>query len=98
MKRKNKFKINFPVKSKNGYYYLDFYFPDFNLDLEIDGQQHKKPEYVIADQIRNDFLKEKGYKVLRLEWREITSSAGKAFIIEQKQKLLQFLLELTNYS
>lgn len=88
---KNKFINNHPVKGDRRYYYLDFYFPEFNLDLEIDGQQHKRPERKEHDVKRDSFLVDKKYKVFRLEWREITTQSGKQFLKEQQNKLLEFL-------
>ncbi len=92
---KDRFIINHPIKKDElneikGHYYLDFYFPEFNLDLEIDGQQHKRPQNILSDNIRDSFLSIH-YTILRIEWREITTKNGKSFLKEQQQKLLDFL-------
>lgn len=88
---KDKFINNYAVKGDGRYYYLDFYFSEFNLDLEIDGQQHKRSERKEHDIKRDSFLVDKNYKVFRLEWREITTKSGKQFLKEQQNKLLEFL-------
>ena len=36
--------------------------------IEIDGQQHEKPEYKERDERKDLFLKEEGWEVLRLDW------------------------------
>ena len=76
----DKFFNNYPIKAKGRYYYLDFYFPDLKLDLEIDGQQHKRPERKEHDIKRDTFLKENNYQIFRLEWKEITTISGKEFL------------------
>lgn len=93
---KNKFTNNHPICKNEldkdaGYYYLDFYFPEFNLDLEIDGQQHKKLDRIESDINRDESLRNRGYEIFRLEWRQITTQPGKEFLENQKKKLLEFL-------
>lgn len=48
------------------------YFADFVINgkvLEIDGHQHQRPERQIKDQEKDTFLKENGYSVTRIQWR-----------------------------
>lgn len=92
----NKFINNHPIckdelNKDAGYYYLDFYFPELKLDLEIDGQQHKKEERISSDILRDISLKNRGYNIFRLEWKQITTQSGKEFLENQKKKLLEFL-------
>lgn len=54
--------------NERGYYFLDFYFPDKKLDLEIDGAQHEKPERKKSDKKRDFLLKNNGITVIRLKW------------------------------
>lgn len=68
----DKYVQEFRVKKKdvgakgNGNYFLDFYFPDLKLNLEIDGRQHNdRLEY---DAQRDRILKEAGMTVVRYRW------------------------------
>lgn len=94
-----RYRINFPVKKSSlgldcsTNYFLDFYFEDLRLDLEIDGKQHKYPERVKSDHIRDIVLKENGYKVHRIEWRSINKPEGQEYIKEKIQELLKLLSE-----
>ena len=50
-------------------YYADFYFPDHNLIIELDGTQHEQT--VDKDRERDDYIqKEYGYKIIRISYRE----------------------------
>lgn len=94
-----KYKINFPVKKSSlgldcsTNYFLDFYFEDMRLDLEIDGKQHNYPERVKSDHIRDIVLKENGYKVHRIEWRSINKPEGQEYITAKIKELLELLSE-----
>lgn len=72
---KNKFITNYPIKKRDigidnsACYFLDFYFPDKNIDVEIDGSQHERKEHKIHDQFRDSKLKEHGYKIYRIKWK-----------------------------
>lgn len=56
------------VEGKNKCYFLDFYFEDKGIDLEIDGSQHELPERAESDKIRDEYLSTKGIKVFRIKW------------------------------
>lgn len=49
-------------------YFLDFYLPDYNLDLEIDGKHHKQPDIMQKDMERDEALTQAGYFVYRIPW------------------------------
>ena len=50
--------------------FLDFFFPRLNLDLEIDGVQHRDdPEVMLRDSERDLALTRKGIRVVRIPWR-----------------------------
>jgi very-short-patch-repair endonuclease len=58
----------FKVQRPDGFcYFLDFLIVknDKFIDLEIDGEQHLKPERILSDQKRDDFLK-KDYLIYRI--------------------------------
>jgi len=54
-----------------GDYIVDFYCPKANLILELDGGQHYTDEGKKKDKIRDDYLMEQGYKILRFSDSEI---------------------------
>ncbi len=54
-----------------GNFIVDFYCPKANLIIELDGGQHYSEEGIEKDKIRDDYLNEQGYKVLRFSDREI---------------------------
>ena len=62
---KNELGIN-----ENGCYFLDFALEN-NIDLEIDGKQHKLKERLEHDKIRDERLKNKGWKVYRISWKSL---------------------------
>lgn len=57
---------------KVGRYFIDFAWPKKMLALEIDGHQHTDLESRMeSDKRKDEFLKQNGWKVLRLRWSEI---------------------------
>ena len=56
-----------PVKRQKNIenYILDFYIPSAKLAIEIDGRQHKLPEHLEQDRIRDEFLNGSGIAVVR---------------------------------
>jgi very-short-patch-repair endonuclease len=89
-----KFKHNYPVNKKNlglnsDYnYFLDFFIEDKNIDLEIDGKQHKsRTEH---DNFRDKILIENGYVVYRIKWKNINTKKGKEYIKNEIDKFLKF--------
>lgn len=74
------------------YFFLDFFLPKYNIDLQIDGKQHKYNDAPSQDK-RRDILLSKKYEVYRIEWNQINSDYGKLLM---KQKIDKFLVRLTN--
>lgn len=53
------------------WYFVDFYFPDIKLVVELDGRQHEKPKHQQADKIRDQYIKEhKSLEVFRISYDE----------------------------
>ncbi len=48
-----------------GKYILDFYCPQFQLAIEVDGGQHNEEKTKIYDQKRTDFLMKQGIEIIR---------------------------------
>ena len=57
------------IKDKN--YIVDFYLPKFNVIIELDGKQHKESRFKQKDLLRDSYLWRKGYKVIRLNNKDI---------------------------
>lgn len=53
--------------SAHGVYFLDFRLPG-NVDLEIDGKQHRYPEHIERDTKRDIFMSSIGYTVYRIQY------------------------------
>jgi hypothetical protein len=90
---------DYPVKKKslglinNGSYFLDFYFPNWKLDLEIDGSQHWQYEERIQSDITRDIaLKANGIKVYRIPWPGVEKKEVLSMEIE---KFLSYVDELS---
>ena len=50
-----------------GKYYADFYYPDFNIVLEVDGKKfHSQSIDFSHDRKRDQFMNENGYTVVRV--------------------------------
>ena len=54
-----------------GDYIVDFYCPKANLIVELDGGQHYTDEGIEKDKMRDNYMRDQGYKILRFSDREI---------------------------
>ena len=92
----SKCEANYPVKKRelgldcDANYFLDFFFEDKNLDLEIDGKQHEYDDRKKSDKIRDKKLKENGIIVYRIKWKSINKDSGKKYMKEEIDKFLTF--------
>ncbi len=81
--------IKYLREKKVGKYFLDFVIG--NIDLEIDGKQHKIKDRKISDLNRDKYLRDNGYFVYRISWNEITSDYGKQLMKNKVDLFLNFL-------
>lgn len=58
--------VHVPNTHKN--YRLDFYLVGRNIDLEIDGSIHKRPQRQVADKERDDYMHSIGLQVVRIQY------------------------------
>lgn len=84
----DKNKIKYIREKKEGKYFLDFKIG--NIDLEIDGKQHKYKERQESDLKRDEFLRKQGYFVYRIAWNEINSEEGKQMMKDKIELFLDF--------
>lgn len=90
------YKFNFPVNKRkdlgldnSANYFLDFYFEDKKIDLEIDGSQHEyRKEH---DTTRDENLSKIGIYIYRIKWININSKKGKSYIKKEINKFLKFI-------
>lgn len=92
------FKHNHPVNKRDlgltdsCNFFLDFYFEDKKIDLEIDGSQHRyRKEH---DDARDEILTKNGYNVYRIKWKNINTISGKEYIRNEIDKFLKFYNEI----
>jgi very-short-patch-repair endonuclease len=91
----NKYIFNHPINKRNDLnvdepynYFLDFYFIDKKIVLEIDGSQHKyRKEH---DNLRDERLLNVGIKTYRIKWKSITSEKGKEYIKKEIEMFLEY--------
>lgn len=73
--------IEFLPQEPIGPYFVDIYLPDTNVVIECDGfYWHSKPEAVVFDKRRDSYMRNHGYKMLRLPEKLIKEDAKKAVI------------------
>lgn len=91
-----KYQREFVYKTHETRYFLDFYIEHNNkkIDLEIDGKQHKYPERIEMDKIRDKNITSDGVIVYRIEWNEINTENGKCKIENKINQFLKFYNEL----
>lgn len=66
---------NYKREFNIGIYSIDFAWIDKKLALEIDGEQHQRFDEVKERDIRKDkFLIENGWKILRIQWKNVYSN------------------------
>ena len=70
-------------------YFIDFYFPESRIALEIDGRQHRFRKK--HDSIRDEFLTSKGIRVIRFPWGGAGTKVCYAAVIKQVEDFLEQL-------
>ena len=72
-------------------YFLDFFFPEKMIDLEIDGKQHwEDPNRILSDKLRDEVLTKNGYKVYRIKWKSINNEENRKYMQNEINKFLEF--------
>lgn len=91
------YKVNFPLsKQKLGEkssscYFLDFYFEENKVNLEIDGRQHEFPDRKLSDKHRDELLTDYGITVFRIKWINPSSFEDKERLDSQFQQFLTLI-------
>ncbi|KRC79869.1 endonuclease domain-containing protein [Sphingomonas sp. Root241] len=58
-----------------GPYVVDFYLAPVRLVIEVDGQVHATPAAIAQDVERNRFIRENGYRLVRIDAAEVLKDA-----------------------
>jgi very-short-patch-repair endonuclease len=53
-------------------WFIDFADVERKLALEIDGKQHELPERKSSDEVKDQYLKNESWTILRVKWKKIT--------------------------
>lgn len=69
---------NYAREHPVGIYSIDFAWVHKKIAIEIDGSQHQRfQEYLEKDKRKDKYLESKGWKVLRISWKDLYSSPKK---------------------
>ena len=79
--------IGWVYNYQHGIYSYDFAFPEIKLDIEIDGATHQTAKVIEIDKRRDEYSRANGWKVLRIDAKELYVE-NKNHIIEQIKKKL----------
>jgi len=83
-----------------GKYFLDFAFENEHVDVEIDGQQHKRTlEAIQHDEERDEFVMANGWRVYRIDWKILKGNPKneieKFKVFLQSDEIQRYSLKLT---
>jgi very-short-patch-repair endonuclease len=67
------------IENPFSYYIVDFFFPDTNTILELDGKYHNKLIQYKKDVKRDAYLKEVGFTIIRMKNRDVYKRGIKWF-------------------
>ncbi len=70
-----------------GKYSIDFAWIEKMLAIEIDGQQHERPELKLRDERKDQLLESLGWKILRIKWTDMCNNAK--FYIQKAKEFIQ---------
>lgn len=76
---------------QQGLYSYDFAWPEYKIDVEIDGGTHTSAKVILIDERRDLYSKSNGWKVIRFTAKEIKSNVLKCI-----KKLLMMCPEIEN--
>jgi very-short-patch-repair endonuclease len=85
--RNNKLDVKFRRQHQIGSYIADFYCPKLKLIIEMDGNPHKLLKQINHDFLRDKWLEENGYQVIRF-WGSQVRSDLESVVEVIKSKIL----------
>lgn len=84
IKGENLYGYKFRRQHGVGKYILDFYCPELNLAIEVDGDSHFIDDGPEKDAIRSQFIQDKGIRILRFTNADIIKNLEGVLITLQK--------------
>lgn len=85
----DKFKLEYTEQYQIHTYQLDFALVEEKIDIEIDGDQHYLDKRITkSDKRRDEYLKNLGWKVIRIRWSEYKKLVDK----EDRKKYVNFVI------
>ena len=94
LRSKQFFNLKFRRQHGIGQYIVDFYCPERQVVIELDGDTHGETSQIIKDEKRQSFLKSLGIKVVRYTNEEIMKNI-EGVLEDLSNKLLNDLPPLT---
>lgn len=74
---------------------VDFYLPQAFLIIEIDGVQHNDKSQKILDEKRDEYLKRKGYAIVRFQTNELNTK--NSTFLQKIEQIKKYLKKVDNY-
>lgn len=66
------FTTQYPIITPNGKgYIVDFFIPNKNIIIEVDGDYHNTPKQKIYDKLKDEELTKMGYSIIRINNMEV---------------------------
>ena len=87
LRRKNFEGLRFRRQHPIDNYIVDFYCKEENFIIEVDGPLHDNEESKIKDKIRQTYLENKGYRMMRIKERELNGDPD--IILKEIKKFLE---------
>ena len=87
IRNKQFFGMKFFRQYSFGSYILDFYCPEKKLAVELDGGQHNMAKEIDYDRRRDKFIKNSGYRVLRIWNNDVDNNMDG--VVEKIYQMLQ---------
>lgn len=86
----DKFDVKYTEQYQIHYYQLDFALVEEKIDIEIDGDQHYLDERIVkSDILRNEYLENLGWKIIRIKWSDYKKLVDK----EDRINYVRYIIE-----
>ena len=85
----NNEQIQFQREVKAGKWFIDFVVKNFA--IEIDGKQHERPERAASDKIKDAYLSNNGFTVIRIKWANPCNAKGCELLYPQIEHMLKLI-------
>lgn len=76
---------------KVGKWFIDFAFEDKKIAVEIDGRQHKDEDRKKSDNEKDEFLRNLGWSVIRIDWFNPVNEKNRLLLYPQIKRLKEIL-------